>query len=178
MWYVVQTMAGREFAVQRQIEQFASDDVLDECFVPQYEVQKHLRGEWRTCTAVLFPGYLIVVSDRIAELQAQLKQIPQFASVLNNDGTFIPLEPHEVAWIDAFTREGAPRDRHVGRRDRRRPDRRAEGPADEPHRLDQEDQPPQADSVFGDRDVRQDDPDEDRPGDRTEAIGIGMAREG
>lgn len=96
MWYVVQTMAGREFAVQRQIEQFASDDVLDECFVPQYEVQKHLRGEWRTCTAVLFPGYLIVVSDRIAELQAQLKQIPQFASVLNNDGTFIPLEPHEV----------------------------------------------------------------------------------
>lgn len=41
MWYVVQTMAGREFAVQRQIEQFASDDVLDECFVPQYEVQKH-----------------------------------------------------------------------------------------------------------------------------------------
>lgn len=36
MWYVVQTMAGREFAVQRQIEQFASDDVLDECFVPQY----------------------------------------------------------------------------------------------------------------------------------------------
>ena len=94
MWYVVQTMAGREFVVQRQIEQFASDDVLDECFVPQYEVQKHLRGEWRTCTAVLFPGYLIVVSDRIAELQAQLKQIPQFASVLNNDGTFIPLEPH------------------------------------------------------------------------------------
>ena len=90
MWYVVQTMAGREFAVQRQIEQFASDDVLDECFVPQYEVQKHLRGEWRTCTAVLFPGYLIVVSDRIAELQAQLKQIPQFASVLNNDGYSFP----------------------------------------------------------------------------------------
>lgn len=174
MWYVVQTMAGREFAVQRQIEQFASDDVLEECFVPQYEVQKHLRGEWRTCTAVLFPGYLIVVSDRIAELQAQLKQIPQFASVLNNDGTFIPLEPHEVAWIDAFTeREGAPRDRHVGRRDRRRPDRRAEGPAGEPHRLDQEDQPPQTHRVPGDRDVRQDDPDEDRPGDRTEAIGIG-----
>ena len=149
MWYVVQTMAGREFAVQRQIEQFASDDVLDECFVPQYEVQKHLRGEWRTCTAVLFPGYLIVVSDRIAELQAQLKQIPQFASVLNND---------------------------VGRRDRRRPDRRPEGPAGEPHRLDQEDQPPQTHRVFGDRDVRQDDPDQDRPGNSTEAIRTGMAR--
>ena len=56
MWYVVQTMAGREFAVQRQIEQFASDDVLDECFVPQYEVQKHLRGEWRTAPPCCSPA--------------------------------------------------------------------------------------------------------------------------
>ena len=106
MWYVVQTMAGREFAVQRQIEQFASDDVLDECFVPQYEVQKHLRGEWRTCTAVLFPGYLIVVTDRVDELEAQLRRVPAFARVLSNDGGFVPLERDEVAWIDAFTEKG------------------------------------------------------------------------
>ena len=103
MWYVVQTMAGREFAVQRQIEQFASDDVLDECFVPQYEVQKHLRGEWRTCTAVLFPGYLIVVTDNASDLQAALRRVPAFAKVLGSDGKFIPLEPREIAWIDAFT---------------------------------------------------------------------------
>ena len=106
MWYVVQTMAGREFAVQRQIEQFASDDVLDECFVPQYEVQKHLRGEWRTCTAVLFPGYLIVVTDRVDELESQLRRVPAFAWVLSNDGGFVPLERDEVAWIDAFTEKG------------------------------------------------------------------------
>lgn len=40
MWYVVQTVAGREFAVCRLIESLVEDDVLQECFVPRYEVQK------------------------------------------------------------------------------------------------------------------------------------------
>ena len=62
MWYVVQTVAGREFAVCRLIESLVEDDVLQECFVPRYEVQKQFRGQWRTCTATLFPGYLIVVA--------------------------------------------------------------------------------------------------------------------
>ena len=56
MWYVVQTVAGREFAVCRLIESLVEDDVLQECFVPRYEVQKQFRGQWRTCTATLFPG--------------------------------------------------------------------------------------------------------------------------
>lgn len=106
MWYVVQTMAGREFAVCRLIEHLVDEAVLDECFVPQYEVQKHLRGEWRTCAATLFPGYLIVVTDHVDELQAQLRRVPAFARVLNNDGKFIPLQREEVAWIDAFTEKG------------------------------------------------------------------------
>ena len=82
MWYVVQTVAGREFAVCRLIESLVEDDVLQECFVPRYEVQKQFRGQWRTCTATLFPW------------------------VLSNDGGFGPLERDEVAWIDAFTEKG------------------------------------------------------------------------
>ena len=85
MWYVVQTVAGREFAVCRLIESLVEDDVLQECFVPRYEVQKQFRGQWRTCTATLFPGYLIVVTDRVDELEAQLRRVPAFARVLSND---------------------------------------------------------------------------------------------
>mgnify|MGYP000452792731 CR=1 FL=1 len=73
MWYVVQTVAGREFAVCRLIESLVEDDVLQECFVPRYEVQKQFRGQWRTCTATLFPGYLIVVTDRV-DLEGQLSR--------------------------------------------------------------------------------------------------------
>lgn len=92
MWYVVQTVAGREFAVCRLIESLVEDDVLQECFVPRYEVQKQFRGQWRTCTATLFPGYLIVVTDRVDELESQLRRVPAFAWVLSNDGGFVPLE--------------------------------------------------------------------------------------
>lgn len=106
MWYVVQTVAGREFAVCRLIESLVEDDVLQECFVPKYEVQKQFRGQWRTCTATLFPGYLIVVTDRVDELESQLRRVPAFARVLSNDGGFVPLERDEVAWIDAFTEKG------------------------------------------------------------------------
>ena len=83
MWYVVQTVAGREFAVCRLIESLVEDDVLQECFVPRYEVQKQFRGQWRTCTATLFPGYLIVVTDRVDELESQLRRVPAFAWVLS-----------------------------------------------------------------------------------------------
>lgn len=106
MWYVVQTMAGREFAVCRLIESLVEGDVLEECFVPQYEVQKQFRGEWRTCAATLFPGYLIVVTEHIDELEARLRCVPAFTRVLGNDGGFVPLERDEVAWIDAFTEKG------------------------------------------------------------------------
>lgn len=97
MWYVVQTVAGREFAVCRLIESLVEGDVLQECFVPRYEVQKQFRGQWRTCTATLFPGYLIVVTDRVDELESQLRRVPAFARVLSNDGGFVPLERDEVA---------------------------------------------------------------------------------
>lgn len=106
MWYVVQTMAGREFAVCRLIEGLSTDDILDECFVPQYEMQKRFCGEWRTCAATLFPGYLIVVTDCVDKLAARLRRTPAFARILSNDGGFIPLERDEVAWIDAFTERG------------------------------------------------------------------------
>lgn len=35
MWYVVQVETGREKTARDDIKQ-AADDVLDECFVPQY----------------------------------------------------------------------------------------------------------------------------------------------
>ena len=69
-------------------------------------MQKQFRGQWRTCTATLFPGYLIVVTDRVDELESQLRRVPAFAWVLSNDGGFVPLERDEVAWIDAFTEKG------------------------------------------------------------------------
>ena len=56
MWYVVQTLSGREGRVCDLMERLVDSELLEECFVLRYETVKKIRGEWRTCTAVLFPG--------------------------------------------------------------------------------------------------------------------------
>lgn len=47
-----------------------------------------------------------MVTDRVDELESQLRRVPAFAWVLSNDGGFVPLERDEVAWIDALTEKG------------------------------------------------------------------------
>ena len=100
MWYVVQTVAGREFAVCRLIESLVEDDVLQECFVPRYEVQKQFRGQWRTCTATLFPGYLIVVTDRVDELESQLRRVIEGDRIIVLKGPLVGRE----GWIRKINR--------------------------------------------------------------------------
>ena len=86
MWYVVQVLGGKEEAMCRLIERMVDNKgVLQECFTPRYETQKKVRGSWKTCRNVLFPGYLIAVTD---------------------GETFTPLDDKDKAWICAFTEEG------------------------------------------------------------------------
>ena len=68
MWYVVQVETGREKTACDDIKQ-AADDVLDECFVPQYLTGKRRPdGTWIPSKERLFPGYLICVTSQVDEL--------------------------------------------------------------------------------------------------------------
>lgn len=63
MWYVVQVETGREKTACDDIKQ-AAEDVLDECFVPQYLTGKRRPdGTWIPSKECLFPGYLICVTS-------------------------------------------------------------------------------------------------------------------
>ena len=107
MWYVVQVLGGKEEAMCRLIERMVDDKgVLQECFTPRYETQKKVRGSWKTCRNVLFPGYLIAVTDDIERLRAALRGVPEFIRLLTNGETFTPLDDKDKAWICAFTEEG------------------------------------------------------------------------
>lgn len=103
MWYVVQTLSGREGRVCDLMERLVDSELLEECFVLRYETVKKIRGEWRTCTAVLFPGYVIVVTNHVEQLEQALRKVPQFTRILGNDRMFMPLERDEMAWLSAFT---------------------------------------------------------------------------
>lgn len=106
MWYVVQTVGGQEKQVLDLLEKLIGQDLVQEAFVPQYEVKKRIRGEWRMRTEVLLPGYLFVVTDDPGKLRDELRSVPKFTRLLANNDVFVPLNDQEVAFINAFTKPG------------------------------------------------------------------------
>lgn len=106
-WYVVQVATGKERAICELIERVAPEGSLEECFSPSFETQMKVRGEWVPATKLLFPGYVIAVTNHIEKLEAALRQIPEFTRVLSVGETFVPLHEEDQAWIGAFTKKGA-----------------------------------------------------------------------
>ena len=106
MWYVVQVATGREQAACELIGERVDASLLKECFVPRRKVAFKEADEWKTVEAPLFPGYVIVDSEQPKRLRAALDRLPDFARLLDVDGTFLPLDEEEIAWINAFTRRG------------------------------------------------------------------------
>lgn len=106
MWYVVQVLGGKEEATCRLIERIVSKDVLEECFTPRYETQKKVRGTWVNARSVLFPGYVIAVTDDVDRLKRELGAVPEFTKLLSVGEAFIPLDEQDQAWIGAFTSPG------------------------------------------------------------------------
>lgn len=106
MWYAVQVVAGKEEATCKLIERLVSPEVLQEVFTPRFETQKKVRGEWIMCTNVLFPGYVIAVTNKVDQLRRALHAVPEFTHVLAMGETYLPLDRRERALICAFTRPG------------------------------------------------------------------------
>ena len=150
MWYVVQTVGGQEKHVLDLINKLVDEELIQESFIPQYEVKKRIQGVWKMRSEVLLPGYIFVITDQPGKLREALRSVPKFTRLLGNNDVFTPLDDQEVAFINAFTK----------------PDHRVvefssgvmEGDeivilnADEPDGSHQEARSPQAPGVSGDRD--------------------------
>lgn len=106
-WYVIQVATGKEEGMCRLIERIAPEGVLEECFSPRYATQMKVRGEWVSVEKLLFPGYLIAVTDQVERLEVALRRIPEFSRLLSMGETFVPLHEDDQAWIGAFTEKGA-----------------------------------------------------------------------
>ena len=103
MWYVVQTMSGQEGQVKDFIERTVEPGLVQEVFIPRYEVMKRIKGLWHKRTEVLMPGYVFVVTKNPNKLKAQLRSVPRFTRLLGNDDMFTPLDDRDIAFINAFT---------------------------------------------------------------------------
>ena len=106
MWYVVQTMSGQEGQVKDFIAKTVEPGLVQEAFIPRYEVMKRVKGLWCRRIEVLMPGYVFVVTKSPSKLKAQLRGVPRFTRLLGNDDMFTPLDD---ATSRSSTRSPAPK---------------------------------------------------------------------
>ena len=64
LWYVVQTVGGQEKHVLDLINKLVDEELIQESFIPQYEVKKRIQGVWKMRSEVLLPGYIFVITDQ------------------------------------------------------------------------------------------------------------------
>ena len=104
LWYVVQTVGGQEKHVLDLINKLVDEELIQESFIPQYEVKKRIQGVWKMRSEVLLPGYIFVITDQPGKLREALRSVPKFTRLLGNNDVFTPLDDQEVAFINAFTK--------------------------------------------------------------------------
>lgn len=105
MWYVAQVNSGQETAVRDMCKQMIDPEIMQDCFVPEYETMRKIKGEWCTIRRRLFPGYVFVVTDSMPALLSALEKMPASIRLLGQgeDGReIVPLSMEETDWIAAF----------------------------------------------------------------------------
>lgn len=105
-WYVIQVRSGHEREIADKCRFLISDDILEECFIPEYIVRKKFKGEWHNVRNVLFRGYVFLISDHIDELFNELKKIPDFTKLIGKKKeTIYSLKDGEVEFLKTFGKD-------------------------------------------------------------------------
>ncbi len=101
MWYVLQTMTGKEEELVRMIRTIVPQDLYEDCFVAYYE--RIWRRQQQSIVHVerLFPGYLFILTNQPNELFFQLKRVPAMSKLMaDGNFTFLSLETGEAEFLE------------------------------------------------------------------------------
>ena len=105
-WYVVQVKSGHERQIAEKCRTMISDDILKECFIPEYIRKKKYLGKWHDVKDILFKGYVFMISDEVNQLYVELKKIPDFTKVIGKKKEEIyPLTVEEISFLKSFGKE-------------------------------------------------------------------------
>ncbi len=104
MLYAVQVISGQEKRALSLLQKFIDDQLIEECFSPQYEAMKRVHGQWLKRRKSLLPGYLFVSTKQPNKLASALRKVPTFTRLLGNKDVFLPLTDQETVFINAFAR--------------------------------------------------------------------------
>lgn len=106
MWYVLQTMTGKEEELTRMIRKILPFGAYEDCFVAYFE--RIWRKQQQSIVHVerLFPGYVFIISENPEELFLQLKQVPAMSKMMaDGEFTFLALDQEEEAFFQEMLKK-------------------------------------------------------------------------
>ena len=107
-WYVLQIEGGREVATASLIARMAPQGLVRECFAPSFVHDVKYKGVWYPTGKVMFPGYVVAVTDDPRELRCYLAHVPRFARLLGAGGQAVtPLSDTDRSLIERLTEPGS-----------------------------------------------------------------------
>lgn len=106
MWYVLQTMTGREEALVEMVKKTVPPSLFEDCFIAYYERVWRKQQQSIVHIERLFPGYVFIVTDEPDKVFLELKHIPAMAKLLSDgDFGFVPIRAHEEAFLREMLQE-------------------------------------------------------------------------
>ena len=106
MWYVIQTLTGKEEELVSVIRKLVPRKFYTACFFFERQLLKRLGGEWLEVTETLFPAYVFLETGYPQEMFFELKRVPEFTKLLGDNrlqdyvrAMFIPLYAEEEAFL-------------------------------------------------------------------------------
>ena len=111
MWYVIQTKTGEETRVVNLIHSLDAKDREIPCIVPLYEQVRRTAASYQIRLRRLFPGYILVDTDKPEEVNAVIRKVPEFTKILGmeeNGGkkVFLPIEEDDERFLKTLLKEG------------------------------------------------------------------------
>ncbi len=108
MWYVIQTVTGKEQELVDAIERILSGEgqKYSRCFVIYREFVWRLGGRHKLQAEPLFPSYVFVETDVPEEFFLELKRVPKLSKLLGLDGCFWSIYQEEEEFLKCMLEEG------------------------------------------------------------------------
>ena len=101
MWYVMQTITGKEQELADVIWRVLTGErkKYERCFVLYQEYDRRSGGKLEACIEVLFPSYVFVETDAPEEFFLELKHIPKMSRLLGAEGFFWSINKEEELFL-------------------------------------------------------------------------------
>ncbi|MDR2421696.1 MAG: antiterminator LoaP [Oscillospiraceae bacterium] len=100
-WYAFCVITGREDTVKAELERELAElpDVDCAILVPKRELVERKGGTGRTVLKVMFPGYVIIGTERINEFASAAKRNSNVLYALTGDSEYLEIYPDEISCI-------------------------------------------------------------------------------